>query len=164
MYRYFAVITFCTFLNSAQTAPDRNITALRTEYAPSFVSDPDGRGTWGLLYSSIFTLVLCVWTAIHPNLPDIGTSEARKYRFKALWVVMAVFAPEIGVLTAFKQYRKATTFVAELSRIRDEYMLSTIRKRNADPQDLEGQKPAEGDQHQSVSMHMKFRTASIEGL
>ncbi|KAL8883099.1 MAG: hypothetical protein Q9192_007459, partial [Flavoplaca navasiana] len=152
MYRYLAVVTFCTFLNLAQTAPDRNLTALRTEYAPSFVSDPDGRGTWSLLYSSIFTLVLCVWTAIHPNLPDLGTSEARKYRFKALWVVMAIFAPEIGVLTAFKQYRKATTFVAELSRIRDDYMLSTTRKRNADSQDLEGQKLAERDQHGSAGL------------
>ena len=110
--------TLLTYIQFAQGAPTRNLTALRTEYAPAFVSDPDGRGTWSLLYSSIFTLGLCVWTAIHPNVPSSGASSVAKYHLKALWVVLAVFAPEIGVLTAFKQYKKAKALSSRLSQLR----------------------------------------------
>ncbi|KAL8992313.1 MAG: hypothetical protein Q9169_007197 [Polycauliona sp. 2 TL-2023] len=140
----------CRLLSLAYTAPDRNLTALHTEYAPSFVPEPGGRGTWSLLYSCIFTLALCVWTAIHPNLPNLGTSQTQKYRFKALWVLVAIFAPEVGVLTAFKQYRKATTFAVELSRIRDEHALRAREKSIPDPQDLEGQKSPRVDHHASA--------------
>lgn len=98
-------------------APSRNLTALQTEYAPSFVPDPNGRGTWSLLYSCLFTLFLCVWTAIHPNVLAPGTSNVEKYRYKFLWVVMAIFAPEIGVFIAFKQYRSANRLRRELIRM-----------------------------------------------
>jgi Zn-dependent protease len=87
----------------ALTAPLPNITALDTEVAPPWVDDPSGRGTWNLLYSCGFTLVLCVWTSIHLNVPP--------------WVVIALFAPEVVVLTAFQQWLTATCFLKELNRI-----------------------------------------------
>ena len=56
-------------------APTQNFTALRTDIAPPWVPDPDNRGTWSLLYSCVFTLVLCVWTAIHLNIPSYHESQ-----------------------------------------------------------------------------------------
>ena len=149
-----AFATLFSLTGLGHAVPDRNLTAFQTEYAPSFVPDPDGRGTWSLLYSCIFTLVLCVWTAIHPNLPDLYTSETHKYRLKVVWVFVAILAPEIGVLTAFKQYRRATTFVAELSRLRDEHELRRTAESNADSLDLEGQKDIRPDHGESVGIRI----------
>ncbi|KAL8949030.1 MAG: hypothetical protein Q9222_004826 [Ikaeria aurantiellina] len=118
-------------------APGRNITALNVQYARPFVPEPDGRGTWGLLYSCVFTLVLCVWTAIHPNLPSLRASKSQKYWLKILWVLMAVFAPEIGVLTAFRQYQKATGLASQLSRLRSTSIDDPKRLKDMNPQERE---------------------------
>ncbi|KAL8887557.1 MAG: hypothetical protein Q9215_004899, partial [Flavoplaca cf. flavocitrina] len=92
------------------------------EYAAPFVPEPDGRGTWSLLYSCIFTLALCVWTAFHPNVKTPEASTTGKYIVKIKWVVFSIFAPEIGVLTAFKQYRQAKVLAAELSGLEVDWM------------------------------------------
>lgn len=160
----FAVAAVWLLINVVQTAPERNLTALKTEYAPPFIPEPDGRGTWSLLYSCVFTLVLCVWTAIHPNLPDPGAPEIRKYRFKGLWVVWAIFAPEIRVWTAFKQYRRATSFISELSRLRDEHTLRTRKNSDADPRDLEGQRSADTNRPELVSLQVDSGTVSAQSL
>ncbi len=98
-------------------APIRNLTALDTEIAPSWVEDPSGRGTWNLLYSCGFTLVLCVWTSIHLNVPPPHESAWISWRRKLKWVVIALFAPEAVVFTAFQQWLTAKCFLKELKKI-----------------------------------------------
>jgi hypothetical protein len=95
----------------ALTAPLPNVTALNTEVAPPWVDDPSGRGTWNLLYSCGFTLVLCVWTSIHLNVPPPHESAWLAWRRKMKWVVVALIAPEAVVFTAFQQWLTATCFL-----------------------------------------------------
>lgn len=156
------LIIFLVSLNLVQitrAAPSRNLTALRTEYAPSFVPDPDGRGTWSLLYSSLFTLALCVWTAIHPNVPAPGTSNLEKYRYKFLWVVMAIFAPEIGVFIAFKQYRAAKRLGRELTRMSG---MQLAQQAKAGSQTTGPSDESEHDRH--VHMNNEMEGVSIGSL
>ncbi|PMD28468.1 hypothetical protein NA56DRAFT_548989, partial [Hyaloscypha hepaticicola] len=80
-----------------------NLTALRTEVSPSWVEDPAGRGTWGLLYSCTFTLGVCVWTSIHLNVPP-KESPSTSWRRQVKWLFIAVFAPEVVLFTAFQQW------------------------------------------------------------
>ncbi|KAL8776849.1 MAG: hypothetical protein Q9213_008110 [Squamulea squamosa] len=108
-----------SYIHCTQAAPTRNLTELHVQYAPSFVAEPNGRGTWSLLYSCIFTLALCLWTAFHPNVKSPEASKAAKYTLKWRWLAVAVFAPELGVLTAFKQFRQSRALAAELSRLRE---------------------------------------------
>ena len=71
-----------------------------------FVSDPDGRGTLGLLFSCLLTLVLCVWSALHLNVPkqkDFG----RELPLYARWIFTGIFAPELVAFTAWRQWRSA---------------------------------------------------------
>ena len=37
--------------------------------------EPGNRGTYGLLSSCVITMVLCVWTAVHLNIPEIDEPE-----------------------------------------------------------------------------------------
>ena len=72
-----------------------------------WVSEPRGRGTWSLLYSCIFTLFLCVYTAIHLNVPPQHESSFVFYMRKTKWVLIALLAPEIVLYSAWLQWRSA---------------------------------------------------------
>ena len=102
-------------------APTQNFTALRTDIAPPWVPDPDTRGTWSLLYSCIFTLVLCVWTAIHLNVPSYRESTISQWLRKLKWVLLAIIAPELGVYTACEQYFQAKKLIHQLGEISVKY-------------------------------------------
>lgn len=102
----------------AFAAPVQNLTALGTEIAPAWVADPSGRGTWDLLYSCTFTIFLCVYTAIHLNVPP----EESGFRFwlrKTKWVFIAILAPEVVVYTAFEQWNLSRSFLKDLNKIVD---------------------------------------------
>ena len=47
-------------LHSTEALSSRNLTALETQYAPSFVPEPNERGTWRLLSGCLLTLILCI--------------------------------------------------------------------------------------------------------
>ena len=94
---------------------NRNLTALQTEIAPKWVAEPKVRGTWSLLYSCVFTLILCVWTALHLNVPAQGEGAFQIWRRKLKWVAIALFAPEIVLYTAWYQLHTARMLYKELN-------------------------------------------------
>ncbi|EDN98901.1 hypothetical protein SS1G_13760 [Sclerotinia sclerotiorum 1980 UF-70] len=81
-----------------------NSTALQIEAAPRCVDGPDGRGTWSILYRCLCTLLACVYTAIHLNVPPENEEKAAGFVRKVKWIMIALFAAEIVVYTAFEQY------------------------------------------------------------
>ena len=120
------IFKLCALPHRASAAPTpastQNLTGLRTEIAPPWVSDPNSRGTWSLLYSFIFTPTLCVWTAIHLNVPAHGEGQLSQWLRKVKWVLLAIPAPELGVYTALEQYMQAKGLARELDKIsRDAY-------------------------------------------
>ena len=118
-------LNFCSLprraLAAPTQAPTQNFTALRTDIAPPWVPDPDTRGTWSLLYSCVFTLVLCVWTAIHLNVPSYRESKISQWLRKLKWVLLAIIAPELGVYTACEQYFQARKLIHQLGEISAKY-------------------------------------------
>ena len=74
------------------------------------------RGTFRLLISCIVTLSLCVYTALHLNLPSPESSTSAVYMEKTWWVLLGIFAPELVVYTAWGQWnsaRRLTTRIKE---------------------------------------------------
>lgn len=69
-------------------------------------SEPTTRGTWNVLSSSIMTLGLCLWTALHLNIPEYGRESNQKW-LKVGWLVLGLLAPEMVVYTAWAQQRAA---------------------------------------------------------
>ena len=66
----------------------------------------------GIIGSCLATIILCAWTAVHPNITP-------RNRWKALWnrlklVLWMVFVPELGLVWAIRQLFAAKD-------IRDEY-------------------------------------------
>ncbi|KAF8460162.1 hypothetical protein BDZ91DRAFT_664725, partial [Kalaharituber pfeilii] len=79
------------------------------------------RGTFDVLTSCILTLVLCVWTAVHPDIPS-QTHRGFWYSLmtRSWWVVSGLIAPEFLLWQAFEQYlaaRRICKCLADLGRI-----------------------------------------------
>ncbi|KAK3334219.1 hypothetical protein B0T19DRAFT_148375 [Cercophora scortea] len=89
--------------------------AFSTEIAPPWVPSPNSRGTINILWSCIVTLIACVYTALHLNIPasnERGT--ARMLLRKAQWVVMTLMAPEIILYVALMQFIEARALMKGL--------------------------------------------------
>lgn len=103
---------------------------LRTLIAPSWVNNPGVRGTMDILQSCILTLVACIYTALHLDLPRKTTWQHILWQ-KAKWVLITLFAPEIALYVAASQLRYAWDLRSELRKIQKEKQASNW-KRDAD--------------------------------
>src|ERR1700733_5888691 len=66
---------------------------------PVYVPGPNGRGTIDLLSTCTITLSLCVWTAIHLNVPPSGST----WWSQIIWAMLAIVAPEVVLWRAIAQ-------------------------------------------------------------
>lgn len=64
--------------------------------------EPSTRGTWSILSVCIITTSLCVWTAVHLNIPPTDQKSAQIWR-KLYWLGVGLFAPEMVAYTAWYQ-------------------------------------------------------------
>ena len=67
--------------------PSENRTA---EWRP----EPISRGTFSLVSTCLITMALCIWTAVHLNIPEYGKSSKQSWR-KILCIIVGLFAPEL---------------------------------------------------------------------
>lgn len=74
---------------------------------PSWVSEPEVRGTWSLIQTCLLTLGLCVFSAIHPNVFHRGSPSWWKFLLRLKWLVIALVAPEFIVFNAWSERRQA---------------------------------------------------------
>jgi hypothetical protein len=70
------------------------------------------RTLFGIIWSCLSTIIICAWTAVHPNVPPPNRWRARWNRLKTMfWMIIA---PELVLGWAVRQF-----FAAR--EIRDEY-------------------------------------------
>jgi len=74
--------------------------------APSFVPNPPGRGTLGLVWECLFTNFLCLWTVVHPAVvpPSVERDWLFKSSSKFAWCCMIFFLPERAILQVVLEY------------------------------------------------------------
>ncbi len=89
-----------------------NVTANQTS---GWQPEPDFRGTWTILSSCIITISLCVWTAVHLNLPEHRKLSQHFWR-KLKWLVLGLAAPEIVAYVAWHQRREASKVLRDVQK------------------------------------------------
>lgn len=69
-----------------------------------WVSQPNGRGTFDIIWGSLFTIFLCTWTSLHLNIPAHGESYLLRQARKLRWMAQAIMGPEfiVGFATGQK--------------------------------------------------------------
>lgn len=72
-----------------------------------YVQDPNGRGTPSLLISCVLTLILCVWSALHLNVPSRNHTPVSDLWLNTRWIITGIYAPELVVFAAWRQWCSA---------------------------------------------------------
>ncbi len=93
-----------------------NITALKKIHGPTWVDTPQIRGTATILWSCLLTLLACVYTVLHLNVPA-KRGGLKFLRNKILWMLAALVAPEVLVYMASSQFFKAWRLRRELAKL-----------------------------------------------
>ena len=107
----------CTLLLLAQVGSTNPLHILSDSLIPSnssagtslvgYVGDPNGRGTASLVISCLVTLLLCVWSALHLNVPAQSQTRIQCSLLYARWILAGVYVPELVVFTAWRQWSSA---------------------------------------------------------
>lgn len=74
-------------------------------------SDPNGRGTFTLVSSCVLTLTICVYSAMHLNVPPLRESTFQFWLRNIKWGLLGIFGPELVIFIAWKQYLSAKTIM-----------------------------------------------------
>ncbi|GJN66913.1 hypothetical protein PLICBS_000935 [Purpureocillium lilacinum] len=82
-----------------------------------YVSDPNGRGTTSLVLSCLLTLVLCVWSALHLNVPARHRSVIQVLWLNVRWIFAGIYAPELVVFVAWRQWCSARLLQQHILRL-----------------------------------------------
>ena len=77
------------------------------QHLVGYVADPSGRGTSSLVLSCLLTLILCVWSALHLNVPPPAQSRLQSFWLNVRWIVVGIYTPEFVVFTAWRQWSSA---------------------------------------------------------
>ncbi|MCJ1241384.1 hypothetical protein MMC14_009389 [Varicellaria rhodocarpa] len=95
------LLYFEAYSVSVAAAPISNSDSSQTTVG--WVPDPYGRGTFSLVLSCVITLSICVWSAIHLNIPPPNERLLQGYLRTSKWVVLGIVAPELVVFAAWRQ-------------------------------------------------------------
>ncbi|KAL7266276.1 hypothetical protein RUND412_011184, partial [Rhizina undulata] len=98
----FLVFIVSTFAHAAPLTNSNNSTAI----VPLWVPAPQGRGTIDIFLTCLFTIAICVWTALHLNI-DTRPWLRGKLLITSLFVASGIFWPEFVLLVSAKQWIQA---------------------------------------------------------
>ncbi|KAF7516689.1 hypothetical protein G7054_g14046 [Neopestalotiopsis clavispora] len=96
-----------------------DVAALGTIQAPSWVNSPEIRGTSDILWSCMLTIIACVYTALHLNIPSKG-GFWRVLAIKIKWVITALLIPEIMIYMSIVQFLQARCLRNDLIEVLQE--------------------------------------------
>ncbi|KAJ9615135.1 hypothetical protein H2200_001209 [Cladophialophora chaetospira] len=101
--------------------PLSNNTALNDEIVQQWIAGANTRGTADILYTCIVTIILCVWTCVHMNIPAPGEHPSRRVWRKIKWTIYGLLGPEIVLFTAWSQYNEAKDLIKYLNEQRAQH-------------------------------------------
>ena len=81
----------------------------------SWQSDPDFRGTFNILSTCLSTLFICVWSAVHDDIPR-GEQGVRATLRRVGWLVAGLLAPELLLYISFHQWCMARKILKHAER------------------------------------------------
>ena len=84
-----------------------------TPSSPTYLwmGEPNQRGTFGIVVLCISTLIICVWSTVHFNVPAKRRTPTRCFFTQVLWMAIALLAPEYLLYLAINEWVDAAILV-----------------------------------------------------
>ena len=68
-----------------------------------WMGEPKQRGTYGIISLCISTLIICIWSTLHFDIPTRRPTATRRVFFQMSWMIFALLAPEVLLLFAINE-------------------------------------------------------------
>ena len=81
-----------------------------------WVREPDGRGTWSIIWSSLATISLCTWSVLHMSIPKYHGRWKLVLR-RCKYLSIALLAPELILFLSLQDYVNARSAFLDLQHI-----------------------------------------------
>ncbi|KAI9790322.1 MAG: hypothetical protein M1833_001959 [Piccolia ochrophora] len=98
------------------TVPLRRSTTEGPSIRQGWVSQPDGRGSFNIIWNCVVTIFLCSWTVLCLNLPAPGDTEWGNFRRKCYLASLGIVGPEFILQLSMGQWTSACSSVKEFRR------------------------------------------------
>lgn len=82
-----------------------------------FVQQPEGRGTLSILFSCLLTLSLCVWSAVHLDLPKHDEHQFHYGCRYLKWSLLGLLGPELVIWAAWRQHISARVLTKSIHEV-----------------------------------------------
>ena len=82
-----------------------------------FVPPSGGRNTMSLVHGCVWTVIICSWSSIHPNLPSSDDSKWDVIVRRAKWMLVGIVAPEYVAFVATREWYEVRWLLKEIRRI-----------------------------------------------
>lgn len=120
--QFWKLLVLSLFILASTAAPV--VTSANSTQSTAFVgyvSEPNVRGTTSLVLSCLLTLVLCVWSALHLNVPQEDAGRLQRLLCNIRWIITGVYAPELVVFTAWRQWASARLLGLLVTKLTKEF-------------------------------------------
>lgn len=94
------------------------VLAKNETFVHGWEAEPQGRGTWSILWSCLATVILCTWSALHMDVPTRHGSIYLFFR-RCKWMVISVMAPEIILAISGKKLFNARDLLRQAAETCD---------------------------------------------
>ena len=92
-------------------------------------TDPDaGRTVWDILWSCLATTFAVTWVSVHPNVPFLEETSWMVLKRRMFLMVLALLAPEVMIMWAFKQWRGAVMIKEIVNKANPDLCTSCFRE------------------------------------
>ena len=96
---------------------------------PIFIRDDStdadaGRTVWDILWSCLATTFAVTWVSVHPNVSFLEETSWMVLKRRIFLMVLALLAPEVMIMWAFKQWRGAVMITEMINKARPESCMS----------------------------------------
>ena len=83
-----------------------------------------GRTVWDILWSCLATTFAVTWVSVHPNVPFLEETSWMVLKRRIFLMVLALLAPEVMIMWAFKQWRGAVMITEMINKAKPESCMS----------------------------------------
>ena len=93
--------------------PSANATSPRN---PPYLweGEPKKRGTYGIITFCFSTLIICVWSTLHFNIPIRRFTATHRFLLQVSWMFIALLAPEFLLFLAINEMFMARALLREV--------------------------------------------------
>ena len=81
-----------------------------------WVPEPKQRGTFGIISFCFSTLIICIWSTLHFDIPTTRCTTTRRIIVQVSWIFIALLAPELPLFLAINDRINAGILLEKFRR------------------------------------------------